>query len=1072
MKRKLRYIGFFLLLTAGFWSFHAPAVRAQSPSPSVQTSPTPAVNNPPIPDAATLSEFLAQVVRNFIAFRNGFSNTVEGTLGGYFSLIGYVLAFGFFIISLMMQFKNGEFNAQEIGKLVVVFVVCLVLMFYCSDVNGDGKRSDIIREAGEIGYSLAFNDVPSEPGGYYLARLVKGEQKTFNDNFTGFVENKLMVKIGENQMPVKYPGMQGVQTIAAVALGQGSEKDNESVMSQEFWIGSLFFIMNGLRTVIEIVDFFLIVSYSVGILLCSVIAPFMFCVIPVPEFRSRFTIPFLWAVGTITLVFPVMSQGFRYLAFLSANIALGQKGNPVYSYDAEKFTIIANSDPTPMILIAAFMMLLSIGFLAMSFILAYAFAQGRLLQAVNGLIANAFAGAASVGIGAGVSAVALRTSAEGEKKQIEGGFESSMTIADHNKQAQDTTAGSVRSAAVTSADGALDEKLINLQASRDAAGYSALGSLVMGEANIKADTKAKIATQEAGLSHNWENLEIDKQKAYADNLADRIKQDGDATGDIIAEQIRQQPKKAGLLAARINSGIGSVPVLNTLASTFGVNESSLNTWMRTKGFERIKGWVGDPQNGELGSVFSQYREDSMFDDWRKDTMATNKEVQGMPQNYQFPKMDGSDADGMSGQTSGQKQSSRTFPQFNRSRGTKSSPAPSAPQSSGRSRQQIASSLSGQGLATRSGDMTKTQRQHYANLQNLSRQDPNFIPEVQKMAKRNGWDANEILNTMAFESGFNKSIRGGDTSKVAGGNFVGLIQLGEAARQDVGLPRNVHAAQKQLSGMSATGQLKYVEKYLQLQERYSGTKLNKPGYVYGAIAVGAGGLKKAERNGGVAIVKGSREYNAGGNAQWDANRDGKITLGELSKVGGQRLGFGVHYDANKAIGKINAADPDTAELYGSLFSAESTYQNRLANNYEQYRNKNAIAGQYFTDKQLAEQGYSNNMIAIYRQQEAEQNAAVRANYGYQLGAADATFQGGRTGAQIGYQSSIKSADQIYGGSMQANQLTFEGQKQAAEITRKAQLENLYQRNMSNFTQSIGGSVAHQFSELFERASREH
>ncbi|HLM61137.1 MAG TPA: hypothetical protein VK308_10050, partial [Pyrinomonadaceae bacterium] len=222
---------------------------AQSPSPSPIT-PAPM-------DGVTLSGFLEEVVRNFVAFKTTFINTVEGTLGGYFAVLAYILAWVIAVYYFIQQFIQGDWDAAQIGRFTGSIVVCLLLLVFCGDLDNDGRRGDLVRMPAYIGYHLAFGEDRQEPTGSYINRLVNTERTKFNTNYQKFIENKLMVKINERDMPVIYPGMNGIQTVAAVSIGQGSADQEKSILSQEFWVGLLFQVMNFCRSVIEIIDFFL-----------------------------------------------------------------------------------------------------------------------------------------------------------------------------------------------------------------------------------------------------------------------------------------------------------------------------------------------------------------------------------------------------------------------------------------------------------------------------------------------------------------------------------------------------------------------------------------------------------------------------------------------------------------------------------------------------------------------------------------------------------------------------------------------------------------------------------------------
>ncbi len=170
-------------------------VDAQTPAPGAE---------------ATLSSFLREIVTNFVAFKAAFINTVEGTLGGYFAVLAYILAWIIAVYYFIQQFIQGEWDAAQIGGFTGSIVVCLLLLVFCGDLDNDGRRGDIVRMPALVGYHLAFGEDSQEPTGNYINRLVNEERTKFNTNYQKFIENKLMVKINDRDMPVRYPGMSGI----------------------------------------------------------------------------------------------------------------------------------------------------------------------------------------------------------------------------------------------------------------------------------------------------------------------------------------------------------------------------------------------------------------------------------------------------------------------------------------------------------------------------------------------------------------------------------------------------------------------------------------------------------------------------------------------------------------------------------------------------------------------------------------------------------------------------------------------------------------------------------------------
>lgn len=1014
------------------------------PTPTPSGTPT---NTPTTPgNTVTLSAMLEEMVVNVVAFKTAFISTVEGTLGGYFALLAYLVAWIVAVYYFIQQFIRGEWDASEIGRFTGRIVVCLLLLISCGDMDGDGKRGDIVRLFGYVGYHLAYGSTPEEPSGNFISRTVEEQKTKFNTNYDAFVQNKLMVRINEQDMPVKYPGMQGVQTVAAVYTGQATPEQQQQAASQEFWIGLEFQLLNVCRSIISILDFFLLILYSFGILVLSLIAAFMCCVFVNRDLAKRFTYPFLWSVFTITVVFPALSQGARYFAYLAGNMALGTSGNPNYTFDPRSYTIISNGDPTPMILVAVLCMLISILFLAMSMVLSYSLVQGKLVESMNGLIANAFAGISSVGLGAAVSAYSTKLSSEGEKGVIDAANTGAVTQAGYTLEAQKASADAALKANETLANSGYQSTMTNAQAQMQASQQSALGQYLGGMANVNAERFQTVNGALANFRHNMKNMDADERKANADNLIELLSKNGDATSQRIAKELELAPDKASLLAEQYENILKGIPIGGSVASALGVNKEAMDSWMRTEGFKDLGQWMfGNPDTMQGGLFQNGAATSKMFEQ--------NRQLQNdyqMPNNLQYQRPDGTMVDALTGQ----KLSNNVIDMTNPNNVVDYSQTPS-----------VGGIFKGAGGNGGGGLMTRTQQQNTAAMNRLMKQDPNFLPNLQQMAWRNGWNPNDILNFMALETAgsFNKSIRGGDN-----GNYVGLIQFGKAARQDVGLPSDTGQAQRFLAGISASQQLPYVEKYLKMHEKMSGTKLDNLGKIYAAVGGGGGALRNAMKNGGVVIEGGTRAYRV--NKIWDNNKDGQITVGDFGTAAFSKLGAGAYFDANKALGQIRAVDPATAKFLSKKFSADSTYTNTLANNQRTFEGKNQANSAYFSMKRSAEQSFTQDQINIADQKSQIQTGGLQQVYGSQVQSSQTIYGGQSQSAQITQQGSLQAGQFNYEGTMQAAQLNFEAQNKVAEMTKKAALENLYKKNMANLVQTVGNSTAHQISELFERASR--
>lgn len=1014
------------------------------PTPTPTTSATPIINGQG--NSVTLSSFLEQLIVSFVHFKTTFINTVEGTLGGYFALLASILAWCVALGYFIQQAAKGEWDISEVGQWTGRLVICLLLLFFCGDVDGDGKRGDIVRIFGFVGYELAYGNSPELPNGNFINRTVEAQSQRFNQNYDAFVENKLMVKIDGNDMPVRYPGMQGVQTVAAVYTGQATPRQQQESISQELWIGLLFQLLNLCRSIIGIIDFFLLALYGFSVLVLSVIAPFMFCAFVHKDLAKRFTYPFLWTIFTMLVVFPALSQAARYFAYLSGNIAMGAGGTPNYTFDATTYTIISNGDPTPMIAVAVLCMLVSILFLAMSVVLAYALVQGKLVESMNGLIANAFAGISSIGLGAAVTAYGTKMQAEGEKAQIEGSYQAQTMQAGYTLEAQKASADAALRANETMARSGYSSTMANAAAQRDASQTSALGSLLGGMANVNAEKYSSVNGAVSNYRHNLKNMDAEEKKANADNLIELLQKNDDATSQRIAKEIEIAPEKADLLAEQYENYLNAVPVGGSLAKTLGLNKDAMNSWMKTEGIKSLGQWVlGDPNTGKGGAMNGL----SMPGSFMEANAKRNQELLGQStsKSLVYQQSDGTMVDALTGQRMSNNVVDMTNPNTPKDYGKMPSVA------------QIYSSGGNGGGVPK---MSKRQRDNMANMNRLMRSDPEFLKTVQQESWKRGIDPNNVLNMLAIESSFNKNA----SNKFG---YLGLGQVGRAERQQIGRgwTGNDATDMNRIRNMSASQQLETLVfpfmdqkfkgsvKGLSMDKMYagwgSGHFSNNPNYVHME--------KGGKRNGA---------YN--NNPQWDFNKDGKVEQWEFGASAPKNLGAGMYFDANKALGQIRAADPATAKLMSKMYSADSTYRNSIANNQRVFDGKQTSNQEFYGMKRDAEGSFMQDQINIAGGKSVIQEGGLRQVYGSQVESSQMTYAGQSNAAQITQAGSLESGQINYGGSMQSANLSYQGQTQSAAISRDAALEALNKKNMATLVQSVGSGVSHQISEIFERASR--
>ncbi len=187
-----------------------------------------------------------------------------------------------------------------------------------------------------------------------------------------------------------------------------------------------------------------------------------------------------------------------------------------------------------------------------------------------------------------------------------------------------------------------------------------------------------------------------------------------------------------------------------------------------------------------------------------------------------------------------------------------------------------------------GKFTKGQEKAAQALARLMEKEPEFKSKLIEGSQARGINPDHLLNVMAIESTFNKSA----LNKFG---YSGLIQIGDAERKEVGMPRETWgiggraAAKAFLESISATEQLKYVFRYL--DSRAHGQVLDTQAKVY--ATVGAGSYVGDDDT--IRWRKGSRGY--ANNPLWDANHDGLIQNRDFGQAALAKLGAGVNFTIN-------------------------------------------------------------------------------------------------------------------------------------------------------------------------------
>lgn len=727
---------------------------------------------------------------------------------------------------------------------------------FCGDLDGDGRFSDPIEYLRLFAQALAYGPrgVSIEQNPNPLPVLVEDQRRYYNEAYQKFIKGAFTVKVEDGDTPVNVPAPEGMEKRLSVLYQGGYSLRNikETVDPNSWTMTTMFQIVNFSRSAMEVaVTFTLAVQ---GILGSALRILFPFCIVFSidPYLRKQMLGNYLWFATAACIVLPIVTQVVSFFCYGVCNFVLySQSAEPYHLYDASTMSVIQQNDPTLMIWFFTILSIICTLILIGSPSLAYAVTRMNLYQWLTGAVSGGFTMLTSV-------AMSYLTSAVGAAL----GQELDIARGDKNRQIEGVGSMNKYRVSQALAQGDRQKALQLAEGEYGAENTRLVGGMIVG----RMGNQAELVT---GLGAIRVDMDEKTQRAFLSGAVGMTKADLDAFKSLEGlnvEQMQAAIEANPALKGMLSKVIGKTPFVGGIAS--GVYDNVDEALGGTLG-NAVAGKDATNALMELGKGKDGKFSTEQFTEQMYASMAATPEglktleKAGVPLDKIGATM--SDGNGLN------------FPQGGY--------APNVADFAG------------------GGSMTKLQRQNYQKLQNLMQKDPNFMPSLQKMCARHGWNPDHVLNMMALETAntFNPSIIGGGANKAKGvpHDYVGLIQFGSAARNEVGLPDNVYAASSYLKSIAPSQQLGYVEKYLQNHERNSGIALNSQSKMY--AAVGAGSISGNDnqvifRDGGFqqGDFGATRKIsNAGydGNSPWDFNKDGIIQQKEFGQAAHARLGAG-------------------------------------------------------------------------------------------------------------------------------------------------------------------------------------
>ena len=1041
-EKRIRVLFFLMTALIGCMMFVSPT-KGQEPRSTVQVQPT----NIPIPSATreqpikytevareeiklSFADYLQELILYSVAARKAFIGETHYALSGYFNLISFALAWIVMLYSFLKTASESGWDANAAGRSMVRFMFCTFLI---------GAAPAIVHNLAEGGKSLAHDT----NGGYYnIGGLVRYQDEKFTENYDKFVKNKFMVQMGGAEMPIEYNGKgdETFKTLAALYIGRMSPEQQKQVESEAWWMATSFTVLNGLRGAVYGVDLFLYWLEGFLLLVAVLVAPFMFAAGIDKELSNRMTKNFIWSLLVVTIIFPVVTQAARFIGFWFANLAIGGSNvNPYYTWDAQSMQIVAHGEPLYIIGVAIFCFIICIFLLLFSLGFSYKLTQGAVLEAIGSAVSSAFTSVASVGIQTAVGAKAAQLNTQAENEQIFSQYEQQVLSAGAGRDIAAMRAKTALEGAGIMTGGQFDAKMVENEAKRLAAQQNIDASYLNSRAGLSAEHFGSNQNALASMNKEIATLNSDEKRERASNFIDWAKENNAAKDANMVDRIEKSPQELETLADQMTQYFKGVPFVG--------DKEWMNAAMTTWAGKQIFGKYGESKDGKFelngdgspSSVQSPDREKGFGEvlssqnitDAYKDKYGSYMGVLGdkgqeLAKQFDTKKLDESNQYGMSPVPSGS---------FNT--------PPASP------------SLALQG-------MNKQQRENFKNLQSVMKQDPNFLPTLQRESQRRGISPDNMANMLGIESSFDPNANNGL-------GYIGLGQVGRSERQSIGRgwTGNDAVDMQRIKNMTPSQQLNelvfpFVDKKfgsatrnISMDKLYagwgSGHFSNNPNYVH----MVAGGKRS------------QAYYN---NPGWDVNGDKKIQQWEFEPAAMKKLGAGQFFTVNEAYGVIKNADPAMAKNYAIKFGRDYKMQQSIRNNDFAYQNKEMNLGVSMDEKRGIAQNFAQNQIGINDRVNQIKMGGLDASTNMQRGAVETTYTADNKSAYIMRDTGYKQSEHNYQGEIKANNQNYDLQMKLAEIQKGAALDSARLRAESSLISTVGGSLSHAIGEAPERFNR--
>ena len=289
----------------------------------------------------------------------------------------------------------------------------------------------------------------------------------------------------------------------------------------------LFSVLSFARGILAFGDLYLLALGGFLMIAVRLAAPVMIALAIDRNLANKISYPFLWGTIVLTLIWPVVSQLIRALAYMGGNLAMSlDASDVVYQWDSQTMSEIMTSGAEPFYTVIIAIVIMTIAGLSlwMSPVIAYKVAMGQVYESVSSTVSS-WAGAL---VGAGIelysSAIAASISNQAERTQAQGQFMGELTRAGTAFESGNISARANRIRSITGIEGTRISSVAGIYG-----GLTRATGAIETERQYSNDTAA--ATAKLNTSDIWTR----NQQSIVEMNADRKQQSANLETDRAAD---------------------------------------------------------------------------------------------------------------------------------------------------------------------------------------------------------------------------------------------------------------------------------------------------------------------------------------------------------------------------------------------------------------------------------------------------------------------------------------------------------------------------------------------------------